>query len=89
VELLARLLNFVGNEKIHKKSLYQGILQILEASHKSDAKGMVKLRFIWLRYLKKINGYTPLNYRRNYDYTKRKLIQDSKEIIGNLFDKIR
>lgn len=86
-ELLARLLNFVENDKIHKKSMYQGILQILEAAQKADPKTLSRLQSIWLRYLKQINSYTAMNYRRNYDYNKKRLIRDSKEIIGNLFDK--
>lgn len=85
-ELLIRTLNLVAADQIRNKSVYKGILKIVEQAKDAGREKRRMLRRIWTKFRSKILAFKPRNFKANYDNNTRALITDVKNTVGSLFD---
>lgn len=84
-ELLLRTLNFVDHAHIDKKSIYQGLLQVLSKCKGAEATTLAYLKRIWSYNLTRVNGFQPQHYQKNFELNRRKLVADAQREIGSAF----
>ncbi len=84
-ELLLRTLNFVDHAHIAKKSIYQGLLQVLGKCKSAEPTTLTHLKRIWSYNLTRVNGFRPPHYQKNYELNRRKLVADAQQEIGSTF----